>query len=147
MSAKQFVQLLDINNNGTIERVELVLALKNFGTFNNDMILQISRLLLPDAVDSSSSFQMKVQAILDGDEMLDVSAIRSSGNWGRRVSNKAGFRVGSVESMRTGLNNQLHIIDAGLDEENASAAAFADAEQIMNRMTAEDDANTDMGRN
>lgn len=49
----EFIRLCDVNDNGTIEKVELVLVLKNMAAFEIDEILQLSKILLPNAIDST----------------------------------------------------------------------------------------------
>lgn len=61
----EFIRLCDVNDNGTIEKVELVLVLKNMAAFEIDEILQLSKILLPNAIDSTQNFRRKLQVLME----------------------------------------------------------------------------------
>lgn len=61
----EFIRLCDVNGNGTIEKVELVLVLKNMGCFEIDEILQLSKILLPSAIESTQNFRLKMQLMME----------------------------------------------------------------------------------
>lgn len=62
--AESFASLCDGKSTGTVEKVELVLALKNLGGFKIDQILQLSKILLPSAVDSTANFRAKLDSCM-----------------------------------------------------------------------------------
>lgn len=66
-----FVKLCAGDTGGTIEKAEFVLCVQNMGTFKISQILHLSKILLPQAVDSSENFKARVQQIMNDYAKVD----------------------------------------------------------------------------
>lgn len=69
---EKFVDELDVNRDGTIDKVELVFALKNFGAFTNTQIVQMTNFLLPRESNSIGSFKALLEQLIDDYNRLNT---------------------------------------------------------------------------